>query len=215
MIEVTCDTSELAIGGVLSQENHPVAYFSEKLNDARQRYFTYDKKFYAFVHALRYWRYYLLSQEFVLYSDHLALKYLNSQKRLNVRHNKWVKFIQNYTFVLSHKVKVENKIANALSQHVMILVILSAEVTEFERLRSMSHVLTLEKYMSRYRMVLFERWINFCYKMDKFLLQDGYLFRFWKLCIPHTSLRDSLLGNTYWRYGWTLQPKQDDWGCRA
>jgi len=88
MIEVTCDTSELAIGGVLSQENHPVAYFSEKLNDARQRYFTYDKKFYAFVHALRYWRYYLLSQEFVLYSDHLALKYLNSQKRLNARHNK-------------------------------------------------------------------------------------------------------------------------------
>ena len=32
--EVTCDASRLAIGGVLSNKNHLVAYFSEKLNDA-------------------------------------------------------------------------------------------------------------------------------------------------------------------------------------
>jgi len=48
MLEITCDASELAIGGVLSQENH-VAYLSEKLNNARQQYSTYDKKFYAVV----------------------------------------------------------------------------------------------------------------------------------------------------------------------
>jgi len=77
--EVTCDVSRLAIGGVLSQENHPIVDFSEKLNVTRQRYSTYDKKFYTIVQALRYWRHYLLLLKFVLYSDHKALKYLNSQ----------------------------------------------------------------------------------------------------------------------------------------
>ena len=52
--EVTCDALRLAIGGVLRQENHPVANLSEKLNDIRQRYSTYGKKFYAVIQALRY-----------------------------------------------------------------------------------------------------------------------------------------------------------------
>jgi len=73
--KITCDALRLAIGGVLSQENHHVAYFIKKLNDAWQWYSTYDKKFYMVVHALRYWKHYLLPQEFVLYSDHEALKY--------------------------------------------------------------------------------------------------------------------------------------------
>jgi len=52
--EVTCDVLGLAIGSVLRQESHPITYFSEKLNDARQRYSTYDKKFYAVIQVLRY-----------------------------------------------------------------------------------------------------------------------------------------------------------------
>ena len=135
VFEVECDALRVSIGGVLSPEHNLVAYFSEKLNEAKQKYSTYDKEFYAVVQALRYWRHYLLPQEFVLYSDHEALRYLNSQKKLNHRHGDWVEYLQAYSFVLKHKSRIENKAVDALSRRVTLLFIMSVEVTGFERLK--------------------------------------------------------------------------------
>ena len=74
--QVRSDASGEAIGAVLNQEDKPIAYFSEKLNEDKNKYSSYDKEFYAVFQSLKKWRHYLFPKEFVLYSDNHALQYI-------------------------------------------------------------------------------------------------------------------------------------------
>ncbi|XP_042444031.1 uncharacterized protein LOC122029149, partial [Zingiber officinale] len=114
--EIECDASHVGIGAVLLQDGHPIAYFSEKLSGATLNYSTYDIELYALVRALQTWQHYLLSKEFVIHSDHESLKYLKGQGKLNKRHAKWVKFLEQFPYVIKHKPGKVNVVADALSR---------------------------------------------------------------------------------------------------
>ena len=92
-----------------------MSFYSEKLNDTRSKYTTYDKEFYAIIQPLKHWEHYLIHQEFILHTDHEALKHLNSQQKLSKRHAHWVSYLQRFTFVIKHKSRASNKVPDALS----------------------------------------------------------------------------------------------------
>lgn len=69
LFEIDCDVSKVS------------AYFSEKLNKVRQNYSTYDLELYAIIQALKIWQHYLIQKEFILNSEHEALRYLNFPKK--------------------------------------------------------------------------------------------------------------------------------------
>jgi hypothetical protein len=74
--QVKCDASRFAIGAVSSQDERLITYFSEKLNETKIKYSTYDKEFYAVIQTLKKWRHYLVPKEFVLFSDNHALQFV-------------------------------------------------------------------------------------------------------------------------------------------
>lgn len=78
VFQVEIGASGVAIGAVLSQEQRPIPYFSERLNDAKKKYLSYDKELYALVQALEKWRHYLLLSEFILYTDNHAMQFINN-----------------------------------------------------------------------------------------------------------------------------------------
>jgi hypothetical protein len=135
--QVKCDASGFAIGAVLSQDDRLIAYFSEKLNEAKVKYSTYDKEFYAVIQALKKWRHYLVPKEFFLYSDNHALQFVTRQDKLNQKHAKWVEYMQNFTFVTKHISGTANKVADALSRKCLLMQEFRVKTLGFDNLKEM------------------------------------------------------------------------------
>jgi hypothetical protein len=98
--ELHCDASKIGIGAVLSQMSKPMAYFSDKLKSAQLNYSTYDIKFYALVQSLKHWSSYLAYNDFILYSNHEALKHLNNQDKLVQSLKHWSSYLAYNDFIL-------------------------------------------------------------------------------------------------------------------
>eukprot|EP01018_Ginkgo_biloba_P007610 Gb_17043 [translate_table: standard] len=188
VFEVECDASGVGIGAVLSQEGQPVAYFSEKLNEARQKYSVYDKEFYALVQALKYWRHYLLPKEFVVFTDHQALKFINSQVNLNALHAKWVETLQSFTFTLRHKSGKSNQVADSLSRRTTLLTAMSTGVTDFASVKEQYEA--DEDFRQALRQESSHQQRG---SVRRVFLQDGYLFKGKQLCIPDSPMRENII----------------------
>ena len=113
---VYTDASRLGLGCVLMQEGRVVAYGSRQLKTHEQNYPTHDLELAAIVFALKIWRCYLYGEQFEVFSDHQSLKYLFTQKELNLRQRRWMEFLEDYDFTLQYHPGKANVVVDALSR---------------------------------------------------------------------------------------------------
>jgi hypothetical protein len=93
---VYTDASRIGLGCVLMLEGRVIAYGSRQLKKHERNYPTHDLELVVVVFALKSWRHYLYGESCDIYTDHKSLKYIFTQKELNLRQRRWLELIKDY-----------------------------------------------------------------------------------------------------------------------
>ena len=100
----------------MTQNGHVIAYASRQLRVHERNYPTHDMKLAAVIFALKIWRHYLLGDQVLIYTDHKSLKYIFTQRDLNVRQQRWLELMADYDIDLRYHPGKANVVPDALSR---------------------------------------------------------------------------------------------------
>ena len=98
------------------QQGKVIAYASRQLKSYEQNYPTHELELAAVVFALKIWRHHLYGEPCMIYTDHKSLKYLFTQKELNLRQRRWLELINDYDCSIEYHPSKANVVADALSR---------------------------------------------------------------------------------------------------
>jgi hypothetical protein len=112
------------------QEGKVAAYASRQLKKHEVNYPTHDIELASVVHALKTWRHYLMGKRCEVFTDHKSLKYMFTQKELNMRQRRWLELIKDYDLSLQYHPGKANVVADALSRKSYVNCLSTEELPE-------------------------------------------------------------------------------------
>lgn len=98
------------------QNGKVIAYASRQLKPYEVNYPTHDLELAAVVFALKLWRHYLYGVSCQIFTDHKRLKYIFTQRELNLRQRRWLELIKDYDIEILYHPGKANVVADALSR---------------------------------------------------------------------------------------------------
>jgi hypothetical protein len=113
---VECDASGSGFGAVLHQGSGPIAFFSKPFAPRNLKVAAYERELIGLVQAVRHWRAYLWGTNFIVRTDHYALKYMLDQRLSTIPQTQWISKLFGYDFCVEYKPEKLNTVADALSR---------------------------------------------------------------------------------------------------
>jgi len=110
------DAFAVTIGVILSQEGHPLGFFSRKMCSRMQQSSVYVCELFAITEAVKKWRQYLVGRHFKIFTDQKSLKELLTQTIQTPEQQKWAVKLQGFSFDIHYKPGNPNLVADALSR---------------------------------------------------------------------------------------------------
>jgi transposase InsO family protein len=110
------DASDVGVGAILFQKGHPIGYFSKKFSDVQTRYANTDHEMLAVVLAVEHFQIYLEGTKFILYTDHMALKWMCNMKNSKKRLYRWAVDLSRFNFDVVHRPGTKMAHVDALSR---------------------------------------------------------------------------------------------------
>jgi len=114
------DASNVAIGAnlfqVIDNIEHPVCYYSKRLDVHQQRYSTVEKEALALVLAVRVFSPYFGAQPVTVYTDHSPLQFVQRMSNFNQKLLRWALELQQYNINIVHRAGKLNLIPDILSR---------------------------------------------------------------------------------------------------
>jgi hypothetical protein len=86
------------------------------LRKHEKNYPTHDLELAVAVHALKIWRHYMIGNKCKIFTNHKSLKYIFTQKELNLGQRRWLELIKDYDMDIQYHPEKANIVADALNR---------------------------------------------------------------------------------------------------
>nr|GEU52791.1 retrotransposon protein, putative, Ty3-gypsy subclass [Tanacetum cinerariifolium] len=114
--QIYSDAPKKCIGCVLMQHGKVIAYASRQLKSYKVNYPTHDLELAAVIFVLKIWQHYLYGKPCDIFTNHKSLKYIFTQKELNMRQRRWLELRKDYEENIQYHLGKANVVEDALSR---------------------------------------------------------------------------------------------------